>query len=295
MLIQEKFRELEGHISQIYEKEIQNKTDYRLPFFTMENSNRSVEEHLGINGVGTMTAWTGSVDYEDFTKGFQKNYRHAKLNKGIQIERELLDFGNFSEIKRRVKKLVTDSVYPTMQIDGAKPFNNAFTDTNTADGVALCSASHPLSPEDSDTQNNAGTYELTPSNIDTVRQAMINFENDKGIVLNVVPDTIIVGPKLWKTAKEIVGSKQEPYTAENQINVFSNGELQMLYNPYIKGNAWFLADAMKMKDNLYWYTARAPKPEYTSDFETEVGKYKVVGLWSFGFDTWEWVYGNNLD
>lgn len=295
ILINDNFRELEGHISKYFDKQMANKPDYLGQLFNVQTSNRSVEEHLGFGATQLMTTWTGQVDYGDFEKGYQTNYRHAKYSAGMQVERELLDFTNFSEVKRRVDSLLVDAVYKTKQIHGASVFNNAFDDTYAgSDGVGLCSAAHPYSPTDATTQSNEGTATLTVANVDSARQAMINFVDSAGNILVRNPNYIIVGPKQWLNAKKLIGSALEPSNANNGINVFGNGELKLIYNPFITVNAWFLADEMEMKKMLNWYTAREPKVEMESVFDTEVAKYKAVGLWSKGWDDYSFIYGNKV-
>jgi len=295
MLIQEQFKELEAHVSEYFDKRIKAKPDYRSQLFNMQNSNRSVEEHLGFGSTQLMTTWTGQVNYGDFQKGYQTNYRHTKYSAGMQVERELLDFENFAEIKRRIDALLVNSVYQTQQIHAASVFNNAFDDSYAgADAVGLCSAAHPLSPTESATQSNEGTAALTVGSIDSARQSMINFTDDKENILVRDPNCIIVGPKQWKNAKKLIGSALEPENANNGINVFGSGELKMIYNPYITVNGWFLADEMVMKEMLNWYTARQPSVEMENVFDTEVAKYKTVGLWSKGWDDYSFIYGNKI-
>ena len=97
-----------------------------------------------------------------------------------------------------------DAFTITRETDAANVFINAFTDsgtnrmgasTNGADGVGLCSTAHPYSPANTGTtQSNEGTYALTIDNLDTVRQAMRNFTDDKGQLLGVSPDLLLVPP-----------------------------------------------------------------------------------------------------
>ena len=293
-IIRENFLELEGHISQIFDNEMEKKTDYRPMMFNMETSNRSVEEHLGMGAVGQMQEWNGSVNYDTFDKGYEKDYRHIKYSNGLQIEREILQFKNFNEIKSRTRKLAL-SAHKTFQYQGASDFNNAFNSAILGpDGVALCSASHPYSPSDDTTQSNIGTTDLTPDGVEEAMNAMAKFTDDRGDLLGCKGNLLIVGTNFLKRAKEIVGSDQEPFNAENQTNVFKDDGLTYLYNPWITGDKWFLVDKDGMKMAHNWYTARTPKIEYVDDFDTEVGKYKVVGMWSYGWDDWSWVYGNDV-
>lgn len=296
-LIREQFLELEGVLRTVYDLEMKKKKDYIPILFNVDKSNRSQENHFGIGGIGLMQNWTGTVHYDTTEKRWKQEYRHAKYSNGLQIEREAVQFKEYKPVKQQTKKLA-HSVYLTIQTHGASVFNNAFdTSIVGADGKPLCAASaagHPYSPTNtSETQYNAGNYDLTPKNIEIVRNKMWDFTDDRGNILGVNPRILIVGNYYQKRAKEICGSEKEPYTAENQINIWQD-ELGYIHNPWIKGKKWFLVDPDMMNMYLNWYWARKPKLEYQDDFDTEVGKYKVVGMWSFGWDEWFWVFGNEV-
>lgn len=295
VITEQEWRDLEGVIKKHFNKKMEQMPDYRAAVYNMQTSNRSSEEHLGYGAIGMMTDWTGQVDYSDMTKGYKTTYRHGKVSKGIKVDAELLLFENYSQIKKMVDQGLVNAAYYRKQVDGASTFNNAFNDTYAgADGVGLCSTAHPYSPTNASTQSNEGTYSLTVANIDNTRQKMINFEDDKGNILVRNPNCIIVGPKQWKAAKKIIGSQKEPENANNGINVFGSGELKLIYNPFITIDAWFLADEMVMKDMLHFFTARDTSVEMEKDFNTEQAKYKTVGLWSYGWDDYSFIYGNKV-
>lgn len=296
--IREQFMELEGVLKTVYDLDMKKKKDFIPILYNVDNSNRSQENHFGFGGGGLMQKWTGTVHYDTIGKRWKTEYRHGKWSDGVQIEREALMFKEYKDVKRQTK-IKTHTTYLTLQTHGASTFNNAFdTSFAGADGKPLCAATgagHPFSPDNSaETQVNAGTLDLTPKNIETVRNAMWDFTDDRGNILGVNPRLILVGNYYQKKAKEIVGSDKEPYTAENTINIW-NDELTYLHCPWIKGKKWFLSDPDMMNMYLNWYYARKPKLEYEDDFNTEVGQYKIVGMWSFGWDEWFWVYGNNND
>jgi phage major head subunit gpT-like protein len=295
-LIRENFIELEGSIQKVHDAYYEQKTDYLPLMFNIQKSTRSQENHLGLGGLSMMEEWNGEVSYDDFAKGYEKNYRHIKYSKGMQVQRELIDFEEFAEIKKRAGKL-SRAVHKTLQVHGASVFNFAFDSTITGpDGQALCSASHRITPGDeAGVQTNTGTSSLTVDNIETTKRAGRQFKDDRGDIMDVNLNLIICGDYWEKTAKQICGSEKEPYNADNQKNIYKD-ELTYLVNPYITGKKWFLASAEVMKggEGLNWYTARDPrKVEYKDDFDTEIGKYKCVGMWSKGWDSFYWVFGHN--
>jgi len=291
VITREVWAEVENSAYELWDLEMKAKKDYIPMMYNVSDSNRSEEKHLGVGSVGQMKPWNGTVDYQDFTKGFEKGYRHAKYSSGLQIEEEVFRFGEYRQIKDRVRKL-NDSVYKTLQSHAVSTFNNA---NNAAfagpDSVALCSASHPYSPSDATVQSNLGALDLTPANMNTVFNAMADFKDDKGDIVGVTPNLIICGNYYRDKAKKIVGSDKEPFSAENDMNTWAD-ELTYMYNPRITGKTWFLADSQRMKLYLNWYNARKAALESDGDFDTEIMKFKVVSMFSYGWDHWDFIYGN---
>jgi hypothetical protein len=119
---------------------------------------------------------------------------------------------------------------------------------------------------------------------------MIEWTDDRGNILGVNPDGILVGNYYDNDCKKILATSKEPFTAENTKNIWE-GEFKRIYCPWIKGKKWFMVDTLLMDNYLNWYNRRIPKIEYVDDFDTEVGKYKVVGRWSYGWDSWEFIFG----
>jgi hypothetical protein len=292
-LIRENFIELEGSIQKVVDAYLSQKTDYLPLLFNVANSERSQENHFSLGGLGEMTAWNGSVSYQEIMKGYEKNYRHIKYSTGQQVEEAVLRFKDYAEIKKRANKL-GQAVHKTIQKHAAAPFNFAFDATVLgSDGVPLASASHRICPnDDAGVQSNTGTFDMTVDNIETIKRQGRAYMDDKGDIMDVELSLIVCGTYWEKTAKQICGSDKEPYGADNQKNIYKE-EVKYIVNPYITGKKWALVnpDIMKGGEGLNWYWARDPKKvEYVDDFDTEVGKYKSVGWWSKGWDVW--YFGN---
>jgi hypothetical protein len=291
VITREQWIEVESTVYEFWDLEMKRKKDYIPLTYNVQESEKSQENHLGIGAVSKMQPWTGSVAYQDFGKGFDQSYRHGKFSSGMQLEEQIFRFKEYNEIKRRTRKLL-DAVYKSLQDDGASTFNNAFDDSFAGpDAVGLCSSAHDYSPTDGTHQENEGTYDLTPANVNTVFNKMAEFKDDKGDIVGVIPNLILCGNYFRDKAKKIVGSDKEPFIADNDMNTWKD-ELTYLYNPRITGKKWFLIDTERMKLFLNWYFARHPVIETDGDFDTENQKFKVVGMWSYGWDHWDWVFGN---
>jgi hypothetical protein len=294
-ITREQWIDVESATYEFWENESKKRPDFNAMLYNVQESDKSQENHMGIGSIGQMSPWTGTVSYEEFKKGYSKGYRHAKYSKGIQFEEELFRFREYNEMKKRTSKLNV-AVYKTLQAHGVATFNNAFDATFAGpDAVALCSASHPYSPSDATVQSNTNTLDLTIANLTTSFNAMSDFRDDKGDLLMVTPNVLITGMYYREQALKICGPKagdKEPFSAENDANIYKD-DLTYIYHPMITGKKWFLADRDLMNEMLNWYNARIPTIKTEVDFDTEVQKYACIGMWSLGFDGWQWCYGNN--
>lgn len=283
-------------LNTIFDKSTAQKKDFVKAIYSVEKSAKAAEYNLGAGALGPMDEWEASgrqVSYEDINKGFKSTYLHKKYSKGLELERELLDDDQYGEIRKRTRSLA-QSVWYTRQVHGAKIFNNAFTTALGPDTKPLCSASHPIAPGSATIFSNAGTTALSAAGVETTRTAMMAWTDDKGNMLALNPDTLIVPTALRKAALVIADSDKEPSTANNDINIW-HGSLDVIEWPFLTDiNAWFMVDSERLKQFLHWYDRRIPAlTQDKENFDTEVGKYKVVGRWSYGYDDPTFIYGQN--
>lgn len=280
----------------IFNKHLKKKKDYVGELYTVEGSTKQAEYNLGTGSLGMMDEWGASnnqVSYEDVNKGFKATYMHKKYSKGLTLERELWEDDQYGEIKKRVR-LLTQTVYYTRQYYGALTFTQAFNATFAGpDGVALCSAAHPNSPVDATTQSNAGTGVLNATSLEAARTAMKGWTDDKGNLLAISPDTLIVPPGLRKNALVIADSTGEPDVTDNNINVWKGSVNVIEFDFLTSPTSWFLVDKERMAAFLHWYDRRKAKLEMDKEqFNSEVAAYKTVARWSKGFDDWSFIYGS---
>jgi hypothetical protein len=277
-----------------------SKVDYIPMLYNVINSKRARELHITKGTFGRMAAWNGTVNYEDPVLGYEKEYRTNKFSNGLQVDADTYEDEEYQSIKDDVTELL-NSIYDTLQYDAASTFNNAFSSSYTGpDSVALCSASHRLVSAAESVQSNTDTLDMTVSNVDTVITRANEWVNDKGNQMCVQMNMIISGNYWRETGKKIVGSELEPFQANNDKNVIKqllDGDtLKYLCVPRITGKKWFMVSTTMMKSGkgLNWVMRKDPrKLERDSDFDAEVLKWKAVGRWTYGWDSFTWCYGNN--
>lgn len=270
--------------------------------FGVRGSARADEQHLG-RGVLSSDGWnfkdTGRVQYDDRKKGFAKTFSHGTFAKGIVVERELVEDQLTGPAFDDTRDLAA-SAFRKREKSAASVFNNAFTSTTNDDGystlgpdsVVLCSGSHPRSAEDATTWSNAGTSALTKPNVATTRTSMIRFQNDRGDIMDVMPDLLIVPPELEDAALEITQSQLDPASANNAVNPQAGRFRSVVWHYLTDSNNWFMAETARMKQSLLWYNRVPVQFFQEDDFDTFQAKFAARMRYSYGWRDASWVYGH---
>lgn len=304
---------LEPVFRELYTREMSNKKDFVPSMFDVQKSDKAVESIEMIGGEGLMEDWKFSnnqVKYEDVEQLWQKYFTHSKYSLGREIDRDFVDDLKLTAIRDRIRSLA-DAVYKTQQMQGAQWFNNGDRTTTAVDyrgrlynaalpdGKALFATDHPYSPTNAvDTQSNKLTTELNIDNFDAAFVAMQGWKDDKGNLMAAMGNTLYVAPGLRRTALQIAGLpdagvKYEPGSADHNANVYADGSIKVIVNPFFTNpKQWVLADSARMKNAMKWFNRRLPETGSITDFDTEVAKYKVVKRCSFGTVDWSWGIGS---
>ena len=295
---------LKPGLKSIFDIAMSSPPDMLNTLFSVESSTRFEEQYQGMGALGTVPVFDGSVPYHDFDAGYRTDIRNYELAMGIQVERRLADDDQYNQINRRAGNMAA-AFNNTIETDAANVFINAFTDsgtnrmgasTNGADGVALLSTAHPDSPANTNsTQSNEGTYALTIDNLDTTRQNMRSFKDDKGNLLGVNPNTLLVPPELERTATQLVNQRAiyEPGSAQYDVNMFSGRFNLIVWDRLTDSNAWFLMDSVLMKQHLIWQWRIRPEFSQSEDFDGITAKYRGYMRYGIGWTDWRFIYGNN--
>jgi len=265
--------------------------------FRQLSSQKSIEEFLGVGGMGDWDEYKGAIDYDTFDQLYKTTFTHKEFDKGFTVERKLVDDDLYNVINARPAALAL-SAFRTREKHAASVFNNAFTSGYVGgDGQVLCADAHPLAPTHAgDTQDNAGSSALSYDAVIATRRIMREYTDDRGELLSVMPDTLIVPAELEQTAFEIWRTMNKPNTADYAAN-FVQGFLKnvIVWDYLTDANNWFLVDSRMAKQHLLWID-RVPLEfalDPSSDFNL-VARYRGYMRYSYGWSDWKWVYGHSV-
>jgi len=245
-----------------------------------------------------MKPWTGNVAYDTLEEGYSKQYRAKKYSTGIQIDKDLYEDREYTQIKARVNNIAF-GVYKTLIYHGVDIFNNAFSTTNTGpDAAALCSASHYTVPGVA-AQTNTGVLDMSYANLETTLRAMEDWEDDKGDKMLIQGNLVIAAPYWRDTCKKLFGADKEAFVADNQPNVYK--DFEFIIHPLINGKKWFVAnkEIMKGGSGLNCFMRKDPRnlerdgDAAKGDFNTEKLSWKAIGRYVMGWTNWFFIYGQN--
>lgn len=213
--------------------------------------------------------------------------------------------GYKTEAKVRYYYLATDISEATVKFDktgrlrnAAAKFGRAFADLEEMIGFRLfnnmLTTTHAQSgkPLVSDTQIVKGTGGSFDNRIDSAlsvagfESALIQFgnmPNEQGIVVRIVPRFLSVPLNLRRIAQQLIGSEKEPFTSDNQINVYKN-EVVVVVSPYMTSAANWMLSAAPDDTGLYYGTWQPFRRAAWVDEETVVQTLKFKGtIWIDSF------------
>ena len=269
----------------------------RIPLlYDVITSQKAAEQFLSAGAMGNWKTFKGAIEYDDIDQGYKTTITHEEYVQGFKVERKLVEDDLYFLFKDRPAELAM-SAMRTRETHAASVFANAFTDAYAGgDAVGLCSTAHPASPANaSSTQSNEGTLSFSYSNIEAVRQLMRGWKDDRGNLIPINPDTLVIPAELEKSAFEAVRTANVPDTTDYRANFVAGFIRQTIVWDYLTdANAWFVIDSMRMKQALKWID-RVPLEfalDPTSNFRLE-SRWRGYMRYSYGFKDWRWIYGNN--
>jgi phage major head subunit gpT-like protein len=258
--------------------------------------------NMTFSQVGTLDDWTeftGTVDYDSQTQGYDTTITPIVFNKGIQVERELNDDDQHNIINGRPKAMAR-SATRTREKHAASIWNGAFSVAPkfyvNSENVAMCSNSHTTNAPASTASgfDNLGTAALSATAVTANFVAMQGFRGDRAELIDINPDCLLYPVNLYEIAYEILNANGKVDTDLNNPNVHHGQYKGIRWNRLTDINNWFMEDQSLRKEMVHW-TDRVPMEfAMAEDFDKFIAKWRGYMRYAFGHTDWRHVFGNQV-
>lgn len=223
----------------------------------------------------------------------------------IAVERAALEDERYGQIKLRVQGLSREARRHQDEL-AFTVLQNGFTGL-CHDGQAFFDNDHLEG--DSGAQSNIGSSALSGTALQAAITAMMKFKDDRGHVMGVIPDVLVVPPDLQWTALELLNSTYYPElvsqtsgtggTQRYADNVLK-GRLDLIVSPYLTDtNNWFLL-CTKGPVRPLVFQSRIPVEFAALEGNTDSGflrdeyLYGVRARYNVGYGLWQMAYGSQV-
>lgn len=201
-------------------------------------------------------------------------------------------------------KMLGRAAARTEQVKGASVLNNGFdtTFTSYSDAKPLFEDDHPRA-DGGTAQDNESTLSLSETNLETLILMMEGQLDDRGQLISVFPNKLVVPPALRKRALEILKSEKKSDSADNDANVYNGmqeyyGTMKLVVWDYLgaasggSDTAFFMFDDSVQKLMWQWAEKANVTREDAIGFKNDTIHYKGRNYFSTGWGDWRGTLGS---
>jgi len=280
---------------QVYAEHTTEYTD----LYDVLDSDKAYEQEVQVTGFGLapIKGQGAPVSYDSESQGFVTTYTHIAYALGYIVTHEELKDNLYEEVSMRRAKANAFSINQTIENVGAFLYNNAFSSSffTTADGQALCSTAHVNSTGGTFSNALSPAADLAESSLEDLTIQIMGAQNDRGLLINIMPTSLHIPRQEWYNANRILKSVLQSNTANNNINVLKAtnafpGGIKL--NHYFTApHAWFVRTNCPSGMQLFW--RERPGFDQDNDFDTKNAKAATYMRFSVGATDPRGIFGSN--
>jgi hypothetical protein len=273
-------------------------TKYDKIFDIKVPDDRAYEEDVMMSNLGLAVIKTQSapVFYDSGNQLFTTRYSHIQYGVGFAITEEMMEDGIALKMGKIYAESLKQSMLRTREIVSANVYVNGFSSSylmDGGDGVCLFSNAHPTP---------AGNFSNVPASAASLSEASLEqmvidvraYKDNRGQLISVVPDKLIIPTALQFTAERILKSVLRVGSADNDVNAMRNmGMLPggVVVNPYLTSttNYFVKTDA----PGLNFFMRKDITLSDDNEFDTNNAKFKGLMRMSVGWSDPRAGYGVN--
>jgi len=249
----------------------------------------------------------GAYPIDGMQEGYDKFLEHMTWKNSFSLSREIVDDSKLMDLKKQPAAFIT-GYYRTRERFAAALLGGAISnavnvkfggktfDTTTADKLCLFSTNHP-SKTGKKTQSNQFADAFSNDALGALEAKMQDFRGDNGEILDVAPDTIVIGTadyNLKKAVFEAIGADKDPSTANNGFN-YNFGRWNVIIWPYlnefVSGSPWMLIDSRYNEENggAIWLDRTKLEVKSRIDDGNDANVWSGYARFIAGFNDWRFA------
>ena len=289
-------KELEPGLNALFGMEYDRYEGQHAEIYTTESSDRAFEEEVMLSGFGAAPtkAEGAAISFDDANEAYTARYNHETLALAFSITEEAIEDNLYDRLGSRYTKALARSMAHSKQVKAAAVLNNAFTAGASAggDGVALCSAAHPLT--NGGTLDNVSAADLNETSLEDALINIAGFVDERGLKVALRGLKMIIPRQLQFVAQRILNTELRVGTADNDTNAIRT--MGMLPGGYAVNDFLTDPDAFFVLTDAprgFIHFERTPlSTNMEADFDTGNRRFKARERYSFGFSDPRCVFGS---
>jgi hypothetical protein len=263
-------------------------------------SDKAYEEYVqGTTfGLAQLKTQGGSVAYDSQVQGPVTRITNITMALGYMVSMEEQQDNLYFELSKTRSRLNAFSMRQTKEFIGANIYNRAFNATYTGgDGVSLCSTAHPNTWGGVSANTPAVPADLSEASLEDGVINVMGYTNDRGLLVSVMPRSVVVPRQEWFNANRILKSMWQPGTANNDVNAlkmtaaFPEG---IVLNHYLSApHAWFIRTNAGGQPGMIYQERMGIQFDQDNDFDTKNAKAASIERYQFGWAEYRSLWGVN--
>lgn len=185
------------------------------------------------------------ITYDDMSQVRKIDYQHITYALGFVMSRESMEDNQYAQLaEMRAKELGTKAAL-TQEVLASIFMSRVFSGSyNQADGVPVCSTSHPLAKGGTGSNRPSSGTDFSEAALENMLIDIQQTVDDSGQRIGLRGMKLIVPAQLQFDAKRVLGNPDRPATADRDINAIVH--MGLLPNGFVVNNylddsdAWFV-------------------------------------------------------
>ena len=294
---------LEPWVKKIFFKRFARRKNQFEEVFNVDSSSRAFEDTFAVAGLGTFTVKPEGVPvtYDDPVQGDRKRTIMLTFALAFRVTMELMEDDQHGLIRKMPGDLAESGDY-SMETLAAGLVNDAFagasyTGLPEGDGTrrALCSTAHVFLKNSVDTWSNAlsPAVALSTSGIEAAITIARKQKGEEGRYVQLRLVKLIVPPELEWTARKLLDTDREPFSADNTSNEIGKEGISIMSWVHLSSaTRWFMS-APKTDTTLTFYKRKGMTFDEATDSDTFDRKFMAHYRANVTFDDPRGIVGSN--